>query len=738
MADLKTNLVITGEARGFERMARKMFGMSKEAYRANLSQAKSWVTVEKSVESFRKQMQSTAREQAKLTQELERLTDKESAAYKQKVTRLREVENEYERLERAQRNQITAHSKELNSYRMIEKVQRRLLANRDKARGGFLQGMVQGGAPGVATFLQRGPGMWRQAAGMGVGNFGRRMGSAGMAGIGSLWNGSSGLQQALSLIPGGEALGGLVGTATANAGQALQYYQTQQQVAPFLANMGQFGALGRSMAAGPQVMRDQRSRTLAARVNKYMGKAGAGDLTYNKTTGQYNLPTEVPEPKIAKDIDLPSEFTTVVRGYGKDTYPAKVRRKHWDRMKEKYDRSGREWTDYMMATEALKELRENAPSAGKARRGAQRGYGSVEAMGFDLLGVDKTTALQRGAEFAQASGTRNRAGLRDAMALQTVFGVGMGTSGMLSRGARMGALGGGGDPSSASRKIMADGIRLGLEGSDLVEYMQQAAQGIQQFRTTGIPFNRQAISDMTQAMQGRGINAWRGTQLAAGAINYAQTLGKRGLQSGTDALLAAGFGYEGGGAAEFEKAMLKAESGEGMQGAQDFMLTRLFSAFGEGRGAEARSVAQKRLSSMGMDMSLKEINLAYGRLMGGTGGLSQEEYDKALKASQGRKRGRLADTVESGTGLAGMARGMIAPGVKSQAALTNTQIAAGQNVLQTVQKLDLAATNMSNTVTKQLQPAMLKFAEIIDETSKKITKWMNTESAWDFIKNLVT
>ena len=67
--------------------------------------------------------------------------------------------------------------------------------------------------------------------------------------------------------------------------------------------------------------------------------------------------------------------------------------------------------------------------------------------------------------------------------------------------------------------------------------MQQTAQGIRQFETTGIPINTPSISALAGDIAGAGITGTRAARMAGGMAAGLQGIGQRGIQSGIDHLM---------------------------------------------------------------------------------------------------------------------------------------------------------------------------------------------------------
>jgi len=113
-------------------------------------------------------------------------------------------------------------------------------AVKNQKGGAFTQGLAQGGFPVPSMFLQRGPGMGRQMAGMAVGRAAGAGWGMGKAGVGGSFTGVQGLQQFLGSIPiVGGLLAGQVGKLAGYADQNIGYQKTRLGVAPYLASISE-------------------------------------------------------------------------------------------------------------------------------------------------------------------------------------------------------------------------------------------------------------------------------------------------------------------------------------------------------------------------------------------------------------------------------------------------------------------------------------------------------------------
>jgi hypothetical protein len=113
--------------------------------------------------------------------------------------------------------------------------------------------------------------------------------------------------------------------------------------------------------------------------------------------------------------------------------------------------------------------------------------------------------------------------IRSGLAAQTRYGIGGDVSAAFGTAARVGGLDGGKGAGGAEGLATAIGeaVALKLDGSDLVKYVAQTADGIRQFQQTGIPVATGAIGRVSEGLEGLGIS---GPQASAGGFGMARAL----------------------------------------------------------------------------------------------------------------------------------------------------------------------------------------------------------------------
>ncbi len=711
MADVRTNVVISAETKGFDKALRQTLGVNEAALKGLKGQAESYKSVQKEVKGYQGKLDDLSKTQLNLSRSMEAMGDKGSEAYSTLKQGLRDVTREARDTERVITNLEKAYRKEGEAVKTLGAAQKKVSDQQQQdarqARGAFTQGLIQAGAPGMAPmFMQRGPGMRRQAAGMMAGGLLRRgIGGAGAAAFGGL----QGMQQALSAIPGvGGFLAGQLGTAAGFAGQELQYQRQRVEAAPFVGATGP----GKEVTDIRRELRKFREGTLA---EKYQLRSSVDIRTGERVQ------------RLGGIVDPESKF-------GQRILALRQKRPQWQKLRE----MGETPEEYRlrMAGRGVREGRiaERLEEARKL---------TIGGMGARLRGISEQEAMQETAAISQAAGEQytGRAGQRrfmeTAMAAQTAYGLGPGVTGAFGMGARRGGLVGGRDRGAESMtEALADAVTLGLSRSETQMYMQQVAQGIQQFQQTGIPFNKDSLSSMATAL-GRGMASTRAMRVAGGVQQYVQGIGARGPAGGLDLMAMQAFGgYRGGGGAEeLERSFIQMEEmggnlrEKGVGGikagsAMGGMMRRIMEMGGGGAGG--RLFLRKQLGRMGVQVGAKEMSILGKTLTGEELTKTESAWMAAEERTRTRSRTESAG-LRGPRGLAGMAEDIVAkmgPNLATQASLMNQQKAVGKKLLGTVQTLQQSAIN-TNTAFADLAAGPLKK---VSEGLEEFTAWLASAS----------
>lgn len=712
--EVRTDLIISGKTRGFAEVQQQTARVAREASKIIDNQVKGFETsgksmqvVEGEVKRLEKVLQGLATRQASINQLMEKSGDKGSDQYKALAAELKKVDQEAGRVTRTIGNLDRAFSR------------------RREQRQGFVQGLAQGVAPGAATFLQRGPGMRRQMAGQAIGGLARGGArAAGTALTGGLFMGAEGLAQGISQIP---IVGGFLGAqaqrAIQQAQMSMQAQQVQLQTMPFLGGVGLRQQMRRAGEQARQTMPDQEIERQAqrdrihqsllpsrehylqaqaearARQTTHKGEKPKGPSLSLTSLAAYGI-ASMTTPETTDPLGRPAGTTDDIEA----------------RAMELSGLEAEERTRGNLQRERARRVR-------TARRTTQRR--ALGLGGGTQFGMDINAERQFRAQVQQAGGgfgitAQERQMGMTAMAAQTAFGVGGGVSGAFLQAGRRGGLAGA--EGGASRMLtdsLADAMKMGLEGSEINDYLQQMASGITSWKTTGIPFNKQSMADIAGTLGTMGMGGVRGMAVAGGVSRAAEQLSRTGPQSvGQLMMLQTLGGLRPGqtGMEAMEDALIRLEKKQ--FAGEDFqkMIQGLLQA--GGGGAEGRRVAYGVLQQAGIQISREELRAID----------EGADPETLKKIREERERGtRMAKrTAESPEALARAAAEAVPNALKRQAALTNKQIANGVQLTGTMKNLEETAQKFTKMFTEAIAPLVAdlsenlkKFATGIEQTTAK-------------------
>ena len=389
-------------------------------------------------------------------------------------------------------------------------------ANAEFKKGAFTQGFAQG--MGVGPFLQRGPGMRRQAAGMVTG--GAFRGAAAMP-----VRGSQAFAQGLASIPGG----GLITAAMQNA---LGTFQSAVQQEADITGLGGVsrGAARRAGARATAVERERLEKQSFSEFRK--------DFLRTRRLG--------------REKDRGSLLGKARSFLGLEDRPSA---------------GGQEVVAAFQAQQANQNRRTERAAAlagSRARAGAmRRGMSPIRAI--ERIGVQQGLDPSQALQMAQQMGLstldpslRQAApSMGAALGLQRLGFGGAGEAGAFLRAERRGGIQGVGQERGAARRAIDETVgramAQGMERSEIRELLSQIAQGQDRFFTTGIPFARESIQEMTDGLSGALGPGLRSLRAAQQMTQGAQAVGARGPQNAAQVQLVRqiaesrgfGFGLEG-------------------------------------------------------------------------------------------------------------------------------------------------------------------------------------------------
>jgi hypothetical protein len=619
----QTTAILKAETKGFVEANQQAAKINKAASVAAKEQLKNTKDVEKELGRMGDQLKDLARQQVSLNKEMEKV-DRASEAYKKLAGTMNELNKQQNEIQRAANNVERAFVR-----------QNRAITAAQMARGGFAQGVLQGITPGVGPFLQRGPGMQRQMAGMAIGRAGR-----GMAGAvtGMPFGGLGALAQGLMSIPGGAALGVPLMQATRQAAMALQFRGGVQQAMPFL------GIEQLQARTGARLVRARRGFTNEEIERR--ARRAAEEVMPGGAPGAF-VRAEPTEEELAREGSRASML-----------YKAEKKRL----------------------------LDERAKRIGRATAERREFFESIAGPGARLAGIAKPEAFQFAAQVAQVSGgraiemvRRSPEFFRTAFAAKTLYGAGPEVAGAFMQAERRGGLvGAAGRGGEAFAEALGQATAIGLEGSEINDFLSIIASGIQDWKRTGIQINAGAITGIARGV-GAAVGAVRGMAIARGMQAAATGMAARGPQTSLDLMMMQAAGYRGGGAAEFERAQIALEEGLSPQ-QWNTILERLIQQGGGGAGG--RLYAATRFREAGIQMPGSEM---------------QKLAREGIREMPGAPR-------LTGMELEERAAAAMDPALARRAGIMNEQISAGNKLLKATQDLEATASTITKAFSEELGP----------------------------------
>lgn len=723
--DVQTNLTIALQTKGFDKGMRDMLGVSQKSLDGLKKQSMEYGKVQEKIGGMQAKIQDLAKTQLDASKQMEKITDKTSDAFKTQSDRMEDARQQAEKL----RKEVTllgqAHKADAQAQQQLVQSTQQLmqLRKQEQQQGrwagtqGLMQGMGVGGMAGM--FMQRGPGFWRQAAGQQVGGMLRRAGGAAQ---GMAFGGIGGLQQALQAIPGGGILAGQLGAVAGHSQKALQWQRERLQMAPMVSSETDPISRKRMTDIDTQLAisrkrRRELDKSIAKEAKPTVGAGMVAALGVRESV----VPTFLTHEEQAQD---PKRMRT--RGL-------------------------------IAENEALKS-REKSLQVRRQEIYAKTPMGQIAGAGRRLLGLGKQESAQQAAQLMQVAGGRftgeagQARGVEAAMAAQTMFGVGPeAAGGFLQAGRRGGLVGGRGKGAEALTEALGDALAMGLGGSEITRYMQQTAQGIQSFQTTGIPFNKDSIKSMTLEIGKAGVGGVRGAAMAGGLQRYVQGIGQRGITGGMDLMMMQAFGgFKGGGPQAYEQAILQMESMQGMGSggieagtATGDLIKRLVEMGGGAKGGGV-TFMRKAMGRAGMQMSLGEAMAMTEKVTGEQLLTTQQReafaIDKegeARRMGAGGAAGKKIQTVDQLVAAAARRVTDLGPNLKKQASIMDQQLAVGSKLLDSVQILEQSSINLNFAFEQIAGPTIKKFATGMESVTAELSKLLKEDGLLGVFSKLV-
>jgi hypothetical protein len=378
-------------------------------------------------------------------------------------------------------------------------------------KGAFSQGLAQG--MGFGPFLQRGPGMSRQAMGMAAGGLMRGVGSSPI-------RGAQALAQGLGSIPGG-------GLVTAIMQNAMASFSSAQSYQRAVVGLG-----GTNHLVGARAGAAARAGVMARPLSEFGSVTGALPLV-SQMTEERRRKTHLPfKEEIANDPELRKLFAQ--KGITVQDPEAFDRERQRDA--DQRNIRGSEDMQKRMADRAAARASSRAQGLDAISRMSATGA-SMGIMPQQVLQM----AAQMGLSTMDPSLRKGSASIGSALGLQQLGFGGAQEAGAFLRAERRGGIQGVGAGRGTARDAMNEtvgrALAQGMDRSEVRDLLASIAQGQDRFFSTGIPIARSSVLDMAEGLSGglgKGIRSLR----AAQAIQQgAQGVGATGPQNAAQALL---------------------------------------------------------------------------------------------------------------------------------------------------------------------------------------------------------
>jgi hypothetical protein len=596
---------------------------------------------------------------------------------------------------------------------------------RDPREGSFQQGFLQ--QMGFGPFLQRGPGMKTQAAGMMAGGIAR----APFAGLG-------GLTQGLANIPGVGLMAGPMQAALAGASDYLQVQQLQLQMA----------SRGGAVPSGVRgAANDAFEASWPARLEQ-IRQEGMKEKSKPKTSVLRTIANQALNPLSgATAIKEVAETAASELGSYADEFLGALDPRRTRGRDPKTARLTKRGNTAVSIAERNKEAFRHQALQDASQRNVHGmslfGQGSLAELGEKRGGMSVLETMQFQDQLVGASGGIGQMSARATRAgvgAKTAFGIGPDISGQFLRASRQGGMITGETRSSEMlAETIASATSQGLEGSDLVEYMQEMAAGIQSFRETGIPINPRSLGDMATTV-GRmgGLMPGRAGAIAGGFQRTAQGIAQAGgPKTALEFMMfrTAG-GFNGGGMRGFNAAREKMRTGNFTGAEINSMIRGTIGASVLKNNPDAAHFGiQQLIQNMGGGLiSLEDAEMIRRQLTGET---LDEAQTKRLQDVVGRQKRAGEKTPKGAAGIAAQAKEKMsefAPELMRQKGIENQRLAAGRGVLPSLQNLEQTQTNLIQTVAKfsgaieVATKAMMDITEYLPSLAKAVVDSYDTLS----------
>ncbi len=603
--------------------------------------------------------------------------------------------------------------------------------------GAFTQGFLEGILPGkLSRVIDRGPGEFRQAGGVVAGES-LKEGFGGLASI--PFAGEEGLVRAVESIPGiGGGAAALTSQALAMGKESIAAQGAELAVSPYLGGVGlRHGGAAEASREGAYKRAGVDDEGTAA---KLAAARARGEASYKSPTALMTHTNGLEES------DIQTRMAALAKQQGIDSAPnnmgmlppaynmaeSRLRAQATKELTgssvenrgdtsraymQHADATHRKWAGDAAAAEAQKEI--DATRKEAAADNARKTYGSIAETGASLGGMDITQTQQWMARAAMAAGGTARDLQKNGListgiAAQSGYGISAETVGAFGQAGRSGGIAGQGGRNGGDMLVkgMSDAVKMGLEGSELTNYMAQMAGNIEEWKQTGMPLALDSIGDIGKSLaEAGGMGGVRGGIAAQNMVKSIQNVGAEGPQDAMQAFMLQRIGgYHGGGMADALKAQEKMENGDFSMKDVDGM-TRDLSHQLKGNDANSRAgnvqVLRTGLKSMGVNMTHSEAELYYKQQNGEQ--LTPEEQKRV-----GGIRGRMQKGLDANK-IRATGRAAVPEAVAEEKRIKNERLAKGDTMTGAVQDLDKVLQVTASAFTDKLGPSITKLAGIFEQ-----------------------
>ena len=367
-----------------------------------------------------------------------------------------------------------------------------------------------------------------------------------------------------------------------------------------------------------------------------------------------------------------------------------------------------------------------------ARRARRQMFAPIRAAGREMGALNEQQAIQAAQAMVQGGagslGDLQQQGmLRTGIAAQTAYGVGPGVAGAFTLGGRTGGVvGAQGRAGEAMAESIGQAVALNLKGPELVDYMQQMADGMQTWKSTGMPINPKSIGQMATEFAQTGLGGIRGGVMGRGMMQGLQRIGQEGITGGVDLLAAQTFGgFKGGGLGDFWETQKRLEAGGGEGGfTADQMREFIGKAMGAGGGGTGGLFTlRETMRKMGVQMSAAETEqLAAGATAPG-------EMTPEQRAKMEAVRGQMAEAArgapKTGKDVQADAQAMVnafGKELKRAASLQNQQNDVGEKLVPIFQNLQKSSLTVNNVFTDLAKGPLKSLSDLSVELTGNLEK----------------